>query len=190
MSVSLVQELQRGKKLSITPEQVARILTEEVEGVIGLQARRLCRAYGFTRADIEEVEQELRLHLCQNEDRFDPTIGDRGAWASSVLTRKCASLFRYRRAAKRYAGRPDVSIEDSDAGSHAAPHAGPADLRIDLAALRSELAGDERDVMDALIECGSDSAAAIRLGRPRAFVAKVRASLRAKCTDAGLAIYL
>jgi RNA polymerase sigma factor (sigma-70 family) len=145
-----------------------------VSDLIRHKARRLAQRTDFRGHDADDVEQELRLKLARNLDRFDPSRGNERSFIVTVVERHAASLVRRQEAHKRNPAR-DVSLDrpgngasDTSFGStfsdrqHAEqlgrrdrPAAEAADLRQDIAELLGrfppELQQLARDLMTASV---------------------------------------
>ncbi len=131
-----------------------------VSDLIRNKASRMRRRGGYSRSDQEDLQQELLLRLLEAWPRFDPRQGEEGAFAYTVINRAVAFVLRRRQRQLR----ADQAIRQvrserlvreqacSDAGLS-------ADLRNDVAGIRSRLPADLRDLAGRLLhDCQADVA--------------------------------
>jgi len=78
-----------------------RALDAYAEACIKHKAFQLVGQGGFTADDVEDLEQELRVHLFEQLPKFDPTRGAFTTFVDRVLTHKAADILDARFAARR-----------------------------------------------------------------------------------------
>lgn len=78
--------------------------------IIRRKVRRLVGHYGIRQSDVEDLEQELALHVIQQSHRYRPELGKREAFIETVVKHKILHLIESRTASKRD-NRRDVHIE-------------------------------------------------------------------------------
>ena len=88
------------------------VLDAEVERAVFHCAWSLLGQAGITRADIEDIEQELRTELLVYLPRFDPRKGKRATLVARILEHKAASLLRHRLAGTRTVNGEQRSLSD------------------------------------------------------------------------------
>ena len=85
------------------------------------RAKQLVGKAGFRPADREDIEQELALRVWDGLRKFDPEVGQCGAFVTTVLERAANSLLRLRNSHKRGNGhthRPlTIEYEDPEEGA-------------------------------------------------------------------------
>lgn len=79
--------------------------------VIRQQALKLVGHAGFTKQDLEDLEQELTIRLLKALESFNPAIAHQRSYVTAVVDRSRKKIGRDARAAKR-AAKQTVSIED------------------------------------------------------------------------------
>lgn len=141
------------------------------ERLIRHKARQLVGRYGFTLSDREDIEQELRLHLLQCMQRFDPNLGGCNTYISRVINRKIVSMLRHRLAEQREYHRVSCSLSESvvgEGGCHiersqtldkdvdarladGRSHVEDADLALDLQATLAKLSPELRRTCEVLM---------------------------------------
>ena len=93
----------------------------QTDRLIAHKARQLCRLPGLTSSDVEDVEQELKLHLFQKSHLFDPTRASAITFANCVLENKACSIVRQLKAKKRIYFQDvlslDVEVTDTQGGT-------------------------------------------------------------------------
>lgn len=128
-----------------------------VEAHVRRKARQLVKTGAFPRSDLEDVEQELRLHLLLQLPKFDPGKAQRHTFAVRLIERKTADMVRTCRGATRSSGRGEyslnVSISTADGPASLSETMSDTDRRRRLG--RSSLPEEERiclqiDVADAV----------------------------------------
>lgn len=79
--------------------------------IIRIKARQLCQHPGFPSSDIDEFEQEMRIHLWTKSHLYDPERGCVEAFVNTVLQCWIGMELRHRYRLKRWNGSPTISIE-------------------------------------------------------------------------------
>ncbi|MBX3385994.1 MAG: hypothetical protein KF768_05435 [Phycisphaeraceae bacterium] len=172
--------------------------------LIARKARRLCRRRGMSLSDIEDIEQELRIHVELRLARWDSEKACQRTFIDRIIRRRLVSIIRYRFAEKRTPEREDCSLNDpvlDESGRmvdrhQTTPEAASTrqrlqDLARDLADLRERLPSEtHRRFMDALGRGGSVNSIGAELGLSRRAAARHFADLQRLFEDAGLRVYL
>ena len=179
----------------------------QVERVVRYQAGQLVHRGVFPRADREDVEQELRLHVLRCAAAFDPSRGTWATFVDRVVTSRAASLAVRQRAARRDTRRlvfaEDVAaarFEDAAACTEDAfdrlPRYEPrvsdaeaAELRRDIEVTLARLAPEDRRLCERLF-CRSVGETARLFSRSRSAVYAAIQRLRPTFEAAGLRDYL
>jgi len=71
-------------------------INDYAETLIHHKARQLVGTAGFTRDDIEDLEQEMRLDLLERLPKFDPNKATYNTFVSRLVERKISNLIRHR----------------------------------------------------------------------------------------------
>jgi len=71
------------------------------ENLIRHKARQLVGTYGFTEADREDLEQELRIDLLRRLGKYDPTKAKLSTFTARIVEHRIATIIEARKAAKR-----------------------------------------------------------------------------------------
>jgi DNA-directed RNA polymerase specialized sigma24 family protein len=167
--------------------------------LIHRKARRLARCPGFTAADQDDLEQELKLKVWEARDKFDSRRSHRHAFVATVVERAAATLARDRRAIKRGNHLVHLSLSMdalSEHGQESLDAAGDdvactpsreteIDLACDVAELVSQLPCGLREVAD-LLGNHSKRRIATALGISRRALDRRINALRACFVAAGL----
>lgn len=144
--------------------------------LIRVKARQLVRRPEFTACEVEDLEQELTLHILTRLDRFDPSRGSLNTYLARIVNTAIAMLIRERGRIKRNGGasveieslekmvdQPDGSpaplwatISDSDANrryqtSHRS-YLERSELRMDVQAVMEALPLELRRICEQLLE--------------------------------------
>jgi len=77
------------------------VCTEYARTLIRVKSRQLIRRPGFCRSDLEDVEQDLFLHLFSQARHFDPDRGSLNTFIARVVNSAVAMLVRERGRIKR-----------------------------------------------------------------------------------------
>ena len=85
-------------------------LSDYARTLIRVKARQLVRRPEFTACEVEDLEQELTLHILTKVDRFDPARGSLNTYFARIVNTAIAMLIRERGRIKRNGG-AGVEIE-------------------------------------------------------------------------------
>jgi RNA polymerase sigma-70 factor, ECF subfamily len=85
-------------------------LTEYALKLVHLKARHLVGTAGFTRDDVEDIEQELVLDLLARLPQFDPAKASYNTFVARLVDRKISKLVRDRQRERRDPDREDCSL--------------------------------------------------------------------------------
>jgi DNA-directed RNA polymerase specialized sigma24 family protein len=77
------------------------VVSEYARTTIRVKAKQVVRQPGFSRSDLEDVEQELIVYLLCKAQQFDPNRGSLNTFISRVVDSGVAMLVRGRERAKR-----------------------------------------------------------------------------------------
>lgn len=155
------------------PEDPGQELVTGLAGqIISIKAQLLGRRLRLGPADLEDIEQELRLEVFQRSPRFDPVRGTWEAFVHCVVNSRSRSLFRRLHRKRRpillsmTERRSDgaLGLTTDDSGSRDA-----TDLRHDLQQVRTRLTAEERELFDLLADHSVTQIAAV-LKMPRTTV--------------------
>ena len=80
--------------------------------LIRRKARQLVGKAGFTRDDVEDLEQEMTLDLLERLPKFDPDKAAHTTFVARVIERKISKLFRARKRERRDYRRESGSLND------------------------------------------------------------------------------
>jgi len=80
------------------------------EWFIARKARQLAGKAGFTRDDVEDIEQDIRLDVLIRLPWFDPAKSNRHTFIAMIVRRCVASILERQRAEKRGCGRRPQSL--------------------------------------------------------------------------------
>jgi RNA polymerase sigma factor (sigma-70 family) len=97
--------------------------------IIKRKAKRLAGHYGYRISDVEDIEQDLAMHVFQQTHRHEPGRGSREKFVSKVAKNKLLNLIE-KHTAKKRDRRRDVPADD--VGEGALLDGGIAPDRIDL----------------------------------------------------------
>lgn len=99
------------------------LLTEFTENYLRKKAKQLVHRVGYTASDVEDIQQDLLVHLLERIDQFDPERGHINVFITAVTERYIANILRDREADCRRPENPveslnvSVACEDSESGS-------------------------------------------------------------------------
>lgn len=93
--------------MSIQPND---FLSDYARTLIRVKARQLVRRPEFTACEVDDLEQELTLHILTKLDRFDPSRGSLNTYFARIVNTAIAMLIRERGRIKRNGG-AGVEIE-------------------------------------------------------------------------------
>ncbi|MFQ5734292.1 MAG: sigma factor [Planctomycetaceae bacterium] len=79
---------------------------------IALKAKQLIGRAGFTKADREDLQQEMKLRIWQRLAQFDPTKAHWNAFVVTVVERHAATILQRARRQKRLGGDTPVSLSE------------------------------------------------------------------------------
>ena len=80
--------------------------------LIRIKARRLVGYYGFTRDDLEDLEQDLTLDVLERMSMYDEHRGSLRTFIDRITTHKIANIIRDRRRLKRDYSRIAWSLDE------------------------------------------------------------------------------
>jgi len=99
----------------VSPEQP---INKFADRLIRRKARELITRFGFSPADREDIEQDLRLLLIRRFDKFNPSVAHYNVFVTTVLERFTATIIEHReaesRAPERSGGSLNRLIDDGD----------------------------------------------------------------------------
>jgi DNA-directed RNA polymerase specialized sigma24 family protein len=125
------------------------------------QARRGARRLALSRADRDDLRQDILVAMLERGERLDPNRGSWPAFATVLARHVVADRVRARRAGSRPVF-VDLDIDDFPAGASATQRDEvDADLALDLARVDAELPAAPRSLLD-LIRATTDVADAQR----------------------------
>ena len=181
-------------------------LSDYASQLIYHKARELVGTAGFTRDDVEDLEQALTLDLLERLPKFDPAKATYNTFVARVVERKISKLIRHRTQEMRDYRREDGSLNavmdngdgattervhvvsqdehDRRTGRHTRPAAEQVDLQIDVWQVLAELPQELRKIAR-LLTTMSIAQAARKLGMPRStfydtHLAKLRQAFEAR----------
>lgn len=147
-------------------------LSEYDRKLIRYKARQLVGQFGFNVSDLEDIEQNLLLHVLERMERFDPQRGCEHTFVARVVSHKIVSIIRHRCAARRHWGRVEHSLDAlAEHGSGCSvlsesPNDELADMTIDVRSACAALDDDLRRLTE-LLQSHSLAEAARKLGLTR-----------------------
>jgi len=187
----------------------AALSSDYVKTLIRLKARQLRRRPEFCRTPVNDIEQELVLHVLQQAHLYDAARGAVNTFVTTVVESSVAMMCRDRNRLKRGARLNLQSLErstlldegeektlldvvtDEDLhrrhGSHVAGDEERSDVSADTAAVLSRLAPDPREIAHLLMAGAREATIARALGISRRRVRSAVAAIRRHLQDAGLA---
>jgi len=170
--------------------------------LIRIKARQLIGKAGFTRSDLEDIEQELTLDLLERLPRYDPARASRRTFIARIIDHKVARLLEYRCAARRDPRRMECSLhapvtgEGGDTAELWATMEGvnprptrASDLAMDLETVLNGLPPRIRRIC-AYSPDWTAQEIADELGVSRRTVQRWKREIRRRCEDGGLGDYL
>lgn len=186
-------------------------LSEYAAVLIHHKARQIIGKAGFTKDDVDDIEQEMTLELLERLPKFDPAKSAHKTFVARIIDRKVANLIRDRNCEKRDPRREEYSlnecIDDSEGGSVeriqtiAAEEADrrlgrqersdqeTAELALDVEEVLKRLPDNLRRLCE-LLKTGSIADAARAMGVPRTTLNDHVKKLREFFEAAGLRDYL
>ena len=181
-------------------------INDYAEELIHHKARQLVGTAGFTRDDIEDMEQEMRLDLLERLPKFDPNKATYNTFVSRLVDRKISNLIRHRTQEMRDFRCEEGSIhdvvecgdekverietvtqdeQDFRLGKHIRSAQERRDLKLDIPLVLSKLPPELRKPAE-LLQTMSITEAARELGIPRSTLYDRIARLRCIFEDMGL----
>lgn len=152
---------------------------------IDLTAHKLSKRCGHSSSDLEDIKQDIRLHLFQKESAFNPDRGTPGAYANCILRTWLWTKLRYlkqqRRKGRMYR-RPLSRVElppDQDGLDQASSPVEAADL---LKTYLSRFSQNEVWLLRLVLEHGQERAAVL-LGIKRRELRHRLCFIRTTCSD-------
>ncbi|MBN2583216.1 MAG: sigma-70 family RNA polymerase sigma factor [Planctomycetes bacterium] len=79
--------------------------------LIRIKARQLCRRSDFSRSDLDDLQQEMRLYLLEKAHLFDAVRGNLEAFVTRTVGTWVAMQLRYRNRTKRRESFKALSLE-------------------------------------------------------------------------------
>lgn len=184
-------------------------INDYAETLIHHKARQLVGTAGFTKDDIEDLEQEMRLDLLGRLPKFDPNKATYNTFVSRLVERKISNLIRHRTQEMRDFRCEEGSIHDvvesgdSDdqkverietvtqdeqdfrLGKHIRSAQERHDLQLDISLVLSKLPPELRKPAE-LLQTMSITEAARELGIPRSTLYDRIVRLRGIFEDMGM----
>jgi RNA polymerase sigma-70 factor (ECF subfamily) len=187
-------------------------INDYAEDLIHHKARQLVGKAGFTRDDVEDLEQEMRLDLLERLLKFDPNKATYNTFVSRLVERKISNMIRHRTQEIRDYRREVCSLnEEIDVGEdepiqriatisqdehnlrtgkYSRPAGEHADLHLDIEAVLADLPPELRQSTEMLATMPITQVAR-KLEVPRStFYENHLAQLRAAFEAKGLGDYL
>ena len=87
-------------------------ISDYAENLIQFKARQLVNKAGFTKDDVEDLEQDMRLDLLDRLPKFDPGKAKYNTFVSRIINRKVCNLIRHRTQELRDYRCEDCSLHD------------------------------------------------------------------------------
>ena len=85
---------------------------EYAENLIGIEAQKLVGRAGITRSEIEDLRQDLRLHLWRRLPMFDPSRAKYETFVDRIVRHRAATIVEFRKAARRSHLRCQCSLNE------------------------------------------------------------------------------
>ena len=82
------------------------------DSIIKMKARHLVKTHSFTKDDLDDITQQLRLDLLERTDQFDPQRGTWEGFVTGVIDSRIASIIDHRTMQKRDPRCEECSIHD------------------------------------------------------------------------------
>lgn len=184
-------------------------INDYAEELIHHKARQLVGTAGFTRDDVEDLEQEMRLDLLERLPKFNPNKATYNTFVSRLVERKICNLIRHRTQEIRDFRCEEGSIhdvvesgdsgdekverietvtqdeQDFRLGKHIRSAEARRDLQLDISLVLPKLPPKLRKPAE-LLQTVSITTAARKLGIPRSTLYDRIARLRRIFEDVGL----
>ena len=182
------------------------VINDYVEELIHHKARQLIGTAGFTRDDVEDLEQEMRLDLLERLPKFDPNKATYNTFMSRLVERKISNLIRHRTQEIRDFRCEEGSVhdvvecgdkkvecietvtqdeQDFRLGRHIHSTKAHQDLKLDISLVLSTLTPELRKLAE-LLKTMSITEVARKLGIPRSTLYDRITRLRGIFEDMGL----
>ena len=152
------------------------------------KARMVMGQCGLTPDDLNDIEAQFLLALCQRARRFDGGRSSLNTFTSRVMDREVASILRYRLAGRRlHLGRPELFDDATlDQLNVAAPSTiEQQEFWLDVGKVMRTLPATLRETILAL-RCGSPTEASQMLGTAKSVVYERIAQIRQVFLAAGI----
>lgn len=187
----------------------AALTSDYISNLIKFKARQLLRRPEFHGMELEEVQQEISLHVAQKAHLFDPKRGYAESFITVVVDTAAAMMCRSRGQLKRGPGLQVQSLEGSvllnegeetslldqlveddlhrHHGGQCVPGEHQQDARIDLADALERLSPHLRQIAQLLMNDGCEASIARDLRTSRRQVRKAIDEIREHFQQSGLA---
>ena len=189
------------------------VISGYAERQIKFKARQLVGTAGFTRDDVEDLEQEMRIDLWERLPKFDPGKAKYNTFVSRIINHKVCNLIRHRTQELRDYRCEDCSLHDvvefdengneeieridtisQDEhdfrwGKNILPTEDRHDLRLDISLVVSKLPPELQKVAE-LLQTMSVAEAARELNIPRGSLYDRLEKLRQAFEESGIQKYL
>lgn len=147
------------------------------------KAKQVIGQFGFIAADLEDLQQEVAMHVFQHTHRHDPTRGSREAFVGTTAKNKLLHMAEAKTAKKRddrsnieYGDAPDSALIDGSL------HSSQLDLHLEMRSLADSLPPEQRAVYDLMLQgyVEADIQKYLRIGRQRVrnLIRRVEARIR------------
>jgi RNA polymerase sigma factor (sigma-70 family) len=178
------------------------------QSLIRIKARQLCRRADFSRSDLEDLHQEMRLYLLKVGHLFDPSRARMETFIARAINSCIAMILRDRRRDKRRIDVERVSLESTElpgdnetfslwgeistddlfrrTGKMPVDPIDAIDSQDAFAWVMDQLADDDREIAALVMEHGKAGAARER-GVSRRQIDNALQRMRRHFEDAGLA---
>ena len=179
-------------------------------GLIREKAKQIARRAGFSKSDVDDLQQQFIGHVLENLAAFDPAQGHFNVFVKTLVERYTANILRDARAAKRDR-RETCSLSmivdedeygpvelsetigwhelDSRLGTATREPHDSADLTLDVAEVLSHLPDELRELCERL-KYATVSEISRDVGVPRTTIYERIKALRKRLAKAGLRDYL
>jgi RNA polymerase sigma-70 factor (ECF subfamily) len=193
------------------PSGLVDVRQDVIDGYAARHIRRrawqLARKVGYTLSDLEDIEQELKQHLLQRLDQFDPAKSRWRTFVVLVVDRRVVHLIDRALAGCRFpkaislqsrvdeSERKGIELGDTLSKRHDRRRSSTSDeierlqLRLDLDTVVSKLSRTDRDICQEL-SMASLSESARRLNVPRTTLGDRRNKLQKLFIEHDLNAYL
>ncbi len=151
-----------------------------ISRMIRRKARSLSRHPGFSKTDIEDLQQELWAHLLERQAHYNPALASFETFADRLISNRACSILRHRRRHKRHPKFESISLNgviEGDGGevqavyetieSPSSPRPDARDLIEDVQTLIAQLDVPDRLVVIAHLDGLSKQAIRRHLGISR-----------------------